>query len=84
MNMLRWCPNRGQHLPNKIFPNVSENTSLVGVYTKEGTSIFYKDELEIGRVIDPEFGMAFFNIWLSEKTTEPELRRKLLGLEPKA
>lgn len=62
-----------------IFPDVGEGVKLIGVYTKEGESVFFKNNETIGRVTDPEFGKAFFDIWLSEKTSEPGLRKKLLG-----
>ena len=42
-------------------------------------AVFYKDNTEIGRIKDPAFSVAFFNIWLGDKTSAPELRRKLLG-----
>jgi hypothetical protein len=64
----------------KIFPDVENGVSLTGVRTKAGETIFFKDDLEVGRINDPAFTTAFFNIWLSDKTSEPNLRRKLLGL----
>ncbi|MFK8068441.1 MAG: chalcone isomerase family protein [Gammaproteobacteria bacterium] len=64
----------------KIFPDVDKGISITGIYTTQGESIFYRQNEEIGRIRDPEFGKAFFNIWLSEKTSEPELRKQLLGL----
>lgn len=62
-----------------IFPDVSENVSLTGIYTSEGASIFFENNKEIGRINDPDFGRYFFNIWLDHKTSAPELRKKLLG-----
>jgi hypothetical protein len=64
-----------------IFPDVKNGVSLTGVRTKAGTTIFYKDNVEIGRIKDPQFSKAFFGIWLNEKTSEPDLRRKLLGIK---
>jgi hypothetical protein len=63
----------------KIFPDVDQGVSLTGVYTETGGTIFYRDDIEIGRINDPEFSRAFFGIWLGEKTSVPDLRRKLLG-----
>lgn len=63
----------------KIFPDVSEGTSLTGVNTGTGETVFYKDNIEIGRIEDEKFSRAFFGIWLNEKTSAPSLRRKLLG-----
>ncbi|TMP35949.1 hypothetical protein [Pseudoalteromonas rubra] len=33
----------------------------------------------LGAIKDSAFGPAFLGIWLSEKTTEPELRKQLIG-----
>ena len=63
----------------RIFPDVNDGTTLSGVYTKNQETIFYKNGSEIGRIKDPEFGQAFFNIWLSTDTSEPDLRAQLLG-----
>ena len=63
----------------KIFPDVNKGISLTGVLTQNGESVFFENNQEIGRIADPAFGSAFFNIWLSEKTNAPDLRLKLLG-----
>ncbi len=65
----------------KIFPDVHAGVSITGVKTTTGETIFYKDNAEIGRINDPVFSTAFFNIWLGDKTSQPDLRRKLLGAE---
>ncbi len=65
----------------KIFPDVHNGVSITGIKTTLGETIFYKDNAEIGRIIDPVFSTAFFNIWLGDKTSQPDLRRKLLGSE---
>lgn len=66
----------------KIFPDVSEGTVLYGLRTPEGYTQFYEDNKLIGEVRDSEFTTWFFNIWLSEKTSEPAMRKELLGLTP--
>jgi hypothetical protein len=63
----------------RIFPDVDKNTSLTGIYTDTGGTIFLSGSKEIGRINDPVFGKYFFDIWLSEKTSAPDLRQKLLG-----
>jgi len=65
----------------KIFPDVSNGVSLTGVYTKDRTTVFFKDGKKIGTISDPAFGKWFFSIWLNEKTRAPELRRELLGMK---
>ena len=63
----------------QIFPDVAPNTSLTGVYTSNGQTIFFDGNKEIGRIQDSEFGKRFFNIWLGQQTSVPMLRKQLLG-----
>ncbi|AOT10812.1 chalcone isomerase family protein [Pseudoalteromonas luteoviolacea] len=62
-----------------IFPDVSENYSLYGVRDVKGATRFYDSEKFLGEITDQSFTKWFFDIWLSEKTTEPKMRLKLLG-----
>lgn len=64
-----------------IFPDVDDGTVLTGVFSHDGQSIFYHNDKELGRIEDPEFGRYFFGIWLDEKTSDPDLRAQILGLE---
>jgi len=63
----------------KIFPNVTEGHKLTGIFIPEQPSRFFFDGKLIGEINDPEFGPAFFGIWLHPKTSAPKLRRLLLG-----
>lgn len=63
-----------------IFPNVKNGTILSAVYQPNQYTMFYHANQPIGAIKDPEFSKLFFDIWFSEKTSEPELRRILLGL----
>lgn len=69
-----------QKFMSDIFPDVKKGINLTGIYTAKKQTIFFKDGIEIGRTSDKEFGQKFFDIWLSDKTSEPELRKKLLGI----
>tara|TARA_R110002110_G_scaffold206365_4_gene418590 strand:+ start:1950 stop:2471 length:522 start_codon:yes stop_codon:yes gene_type:complete len=62
-----------------LFPDVSAGDSLTAVRDTAGRTIFYSDARRIGIIEDPDFGPRFFDIWLGEKTSEPRLRRALLG-----
>lgn len=62
-----------------VFPDVNDGVSLTGYYAPNKPTIFYKNDQEVGAIKDPEFGKWFFGIWLDEKTSEPKLRKKLLG-----
>lgn len=63
----------------RIFPDVKKGDTLIGVsIPSKGVKYYSRDKL-IGSVDDAEFVKAFFDVWLSEKTSEPKLREKLLG-----
>lgn len=63
----------------RIFPDVNKETTLTGVYTASGETLFFNGNLQIGQIKDPDFGKHFFDIWLGAKTSEPHLREQLLG-----
>ena len=63
-----------------IFPNVSPGSALIGVRDASGHAIFFnKSGQQIGAVQDPAFSQHFFAIWLGAKSSQPALRKKLLG-----
>ncbi|MCG9697077.1 chalcone isomerase family protein [Shewanella sp. Isolate11] len=64
---------------NQIWPDVTPGDALTLYVTQGGESQFYLDDKLIGMINDPAFGQAFLSIWLSKNTTEPQLRRQLLG-----
>lgn len=63
-----------------LFPDVKKGTILTALYAPAQQTTFYQGDKMIGVIKDGDFGRYFFSIWLSEKTSEPELRRALLGL----
>lgn len=63
----------------KLFPDVGPGVSLKGVRLADGRASFYRNDVFLGEINDQQFAECFFNIWLSEKTSEPELRAQLLG-----
>lgn len=62
-----------------LFPDVGDGDSLTAVRDSAGRTIFYRGTTRIGIIEDPVFTARFFDIWLGEKTSEPKLRRALLG-----
>ncbi|NRD74257.1 chalcone isomerase family protein [Shewanella sp. VB17] len=69
---------------NRIWPNINEGDQLIIYVDDERRSTFYSGghdlpDQELGVINDDNFGPAFLDIWLSEKTSEPQLRMKLLG-----
>jgi hypothetical protein len=65
----------------RIFPDIKKGDALIGVYVPGKEARFYTREKLIAAVADAEFAKAFFDIWLSPKTSEPRLREQLLGLK---
>jgi hypothetical protein len=65
----------------RIFPDIKKGDSLIGVSIPGKEARFYSQNKLIAAVQDPEFAKAFFDIWLSEKTSEPKLRRQLMAIK---
>lgn len=63
-----------------IFPDVRNGTVLSAVFTPGKDTRFYEADRLIGTIKGDLFAECFFGIWLSENTSEPLLRKKLLGL----
>jgi hypothetical protein len=63
----------------RIFPDVAKGEALIGVSVPGKEVRFYSRTRSVARVPDPEFARAFFDIWLSERTSEPRLRERLLA-----
>jgi Chalcone isomerase-like len=61
-----------------IFPDVKPGQRLAGIYRPGSGSRFYLDGRFLGEISDPEFGRAFFAIWLDPRTSAPQLRASLL------
>jgi len=61
-----------------LFPDVKAGQRLAGIYRPGGGARFYLDGRYLGEVADPEFGRAFFAIWLDPRTSAPQLRASLL------
>jgi hypothetical protein len=63
----------------RIFPDVKAGDTLTGVYRPGLGAEFFHGDAPIGVIADPEFGRAFFSIWLDPRTREPKLRARLIG-----
>jgi Chalcone isomerase-like len=65
----------------KIFPDIAKGDRLVGLHKPGIGASFSFNGKPVGDILDPEFARLFFGIWLSPKTSAPQLRRGLLGLD---
>jgi hypothetical protein len=62
-----------------LLPTVKKQDALTLKLDKQNYSYFYLNNKAIGNIQDPTFGPAFLSIWLSKNTSEPKLRKQLLG-----
>lgn len=64
---------------NGIFRDVEAGDEITLYVDVRGTSEFYFNDQLLGEITDPDFSNRFAAIWLSEKTTHPAFRNKLLS-----
>lgn len=69
----RWEPEL-----RRVFPDVKEGDSLVGVHYPGRGAAFYHRGRTTGEVADAEFARLFFAIWLDPCSRSPSLRSALL------
>lgn len=62
-----------------IFPDVKDGTVLTAVFVPGQHTEFFENGRRIGTVQGDDFVRWFSGIWLNERTSEPALRKKLLG-----
>jgi hypothetical protein len=61
----------------KVFPDIKPGDTLIGVAEPGKPARFYTRDRFVASVDDTEFSQAFFDIWLSDKTSEPGLKKRL-------
>lgn len=61
------------------FPNITEGDVLTGIVDAQQHTQFYFNGQPTHLVADPEFTQAFFAIWLDPNTSQPKMRKQLLG-----
>ncbi|MBQ4833420.1 chalcone isomerase family protein [Pseudoalteromonas sp. MMG010] len=64
----------------KLWPDIQKGDTLTLITSDTGESTFYFNTLALGEINDPEFAEQFLAIWLSKHTSQPLLRKQLLGL----
>ncbi len=71
---LRW-----EQAMRRIFPDVQAGDRLTGVQWPGEAARFFHNGRPRGELADADFTRLFFGIWLSPRSSEPGLRRRLLG-----
>lgn len=69
-------------LLSRALPDVEPGDRLTGVRLAGGATRFFSNGRPTAAIEDPAFGRVFFDIWLSPRTSEPGLRRELIGRLP--
>lgn len=67
-------------LLENIWPNIKAGDKLALLIQNQTSQFFYNNQL-IGNVDVDNFHQHFINIWLSPNTSQPKLRKSLLGIE---
>ena len=67
----------------QLFPDVAKGDRITGVNLPGQGAEFWVNGRRAGQVADPQFARVFFGIWLDERSSEPQLRTRLIkGLKP--
>jgi hypothetical protein len=69
-------------LMKQLFPDVQAGDRITSVHRPGEGVRFHVNGRLAGEVLDATFAQLFFGIWLSPRTSEPQLRTALLGLAP--
>jgi hypothetical protein len=64
---------------NAIWPDIRKGDQLLFMVENDGSGYFYHNNQLLGAVNNPHFSEAFLSIWLSQNSSQPTLRKQLLG-----
>lgn len=70
---------RWQQAMTGAFPDVVAGDRLTGLNQPDGTTRFFLNGRPTSSFVDAAFARRFFGIWLASTTSEPSLRRQLIG-----
>lgn len=62
-----------------FWPDINKGERLRFEVDQEQNNVFFHNGQTIGSVANAEFSYAFLSIWLSPKTSEPDLRQELIN-----
>jgi hypothetical protein len=63
----------------RVLPAVNRGDQVVVFCAPSHKTFFFYNGRERGEIDDPDFGTAFFGIWLDPRTNNPALRKSLLN-----
>ncbi len=62
-----------------LFVDVKAGDVIVGLHQPNAATQFYLNDKPLGKIDEPDFGAAFFAIWLDPKTKDKKLRAALIN-----
>ncbi len=62
-----------------LWPDVKKGDSITFLIAENGKGSFYHNNRLLGQVDNPDMAEAFLDIWLAKNTSQPRLRRQLIG-----
>ena len=65
----------------RVVPDVKKGDRILGIHQPGAGADFWVNGKAAGNIVDAEFARLFFGIWLSPKTSEPQMRSRLLNLQ---
>lgn len=65
---------------NNLIPNVKKGANLYGYMDQDGNGYLYSDSGLIGEIPSKKLSKYFFEIWLSDRSSNITLSKKLRGL----
>ena len=63
----------------RVVPDIKKGYRILGIHKPGVGADFWVNGKPVGDIADPEFAKLFFGIWLSPKTSEPQMRSRLLN-----
>jgi hypothetical protein len=63
----------------RVLPSVKKGDRIMGLHQPGEGALFLVNGKPSGEIRDSEFARLFFGIWLSPKTSEPQMRSELLA-----
>lgn len=64
---------------NALIPDVQAGDRLTGIQRPGQAARFFHNAKWRGELVDADFTRLFFGIWLSPRTSEPALRKAMIG-----
>ncbi|MFT6984640.1 MAG: hypothetical protein ACJAT7_000437 [Psychromonas sp.] len=63
----------------QLWPDIKKGDQLLFRVEADGRGLFYHNNQLLGGINSDQFSAAFLSIWLSKNSSEPKLRKQLLG-----